>query len=221
LPKTKFPDATALENFIDCMETQVENGKNTNLLRYNTTSADSIINEPLFQPTYFTGFTSVWKYEHKEIILEPGVSHVFYIKGPKNVELDFNKLWEGPNDKVGSLTKMSVSCFYQIKPDLEYATAGVNGATGVGSGRWLPTGIAGLPDFPVSLEVTETFKIACPDSSGFITQAAVAGNPQAINFKRPQIAVGNFTDPETYASNVYAVLSEENPELRVTGSQFQ
>lgn len=224
--KQRFPAQMPLECFKSCLNgtnPQVEDGNFTGLVRgFFGIAVDDWWNSAMLKPSVFEAFKSSWSYTLKEIIIEPGVSHVFYLNGPKNMELDYNKMHEGGVDQTASLyNKCSVGVIFEVKGDIKYGTVGAGSATAANSGRWIAGGIANKMIDPVSIEVTEVYKISCPETSGFILQAvatAPAGTPQALNFRRPQYAFLDVTGTEDTTAILYQDPSEENPGVLIPQS---
>lgn len=190
----------------------------------DATAQDQLFNDPEFPITMLPSFNDTFKYEKMDMLLSPGETCVHYVKGPKNMDLDFTKLYADAEENGGRLYKgTSCSVLFSVKPDMVYATAGVELAGGSGAGRFIgsnplfPVSILGLP---ISIEMVETFKLTIPDAAGFYQQAVVAGQSKTLSLRRPQYAFGNLTNQSIEASTTYTRYDEENVAAPIVGGTY-
>ncbi len=198
VPKVKFPSALPLETFDGAIAALEEDATTAGTLLSNLPSNanDDLVQNPSLRPKTLEPFSTVYKYEKVSITIAPGETFKHSIQGPKGLDINFSKLYEGEDDMGGKMwNKSSLACMVSLKPDLVYATAGVGSAdTDKGIGRFSARGLTSggnLKDM-IGIEVKEVFKMAMPDDTGFVQQAISAGTTQTLNMKKKVTAYGNF-----------------------------
>jgi len=213
--KTKSPTETPLETFYNIAGNMEENGATGRAIRiaYPTDAVDYIINDPAIQPAIFPAFNASWKYEKMTLTIAPGETHTHYIKGPKNVTYDYDRMYIDGNDKTGYFNKHTMCVMMAVKPDMVYASAGAGAAGATGSGRFIYGNSAYDAKVlnPLSVEYSEVFKLSMPETAGFIQHAVTNGAAQGLNLRRDCYAFGNYTVDPDEASMVYVRADEESP----------
>lgn len=171
---------------------------------------DALFNDPEFPITMVPPFNESFKFEKMDMVMSPGETCVHYVKGPKNYDLDYTKLYADAEENAARLFKgTSCSVLFSVRPDLVYGTAGIAGNAGAGRAIF-GTGDSTLKT-PISIEMVETFKLSIPENAGFYQQATpVAGAAKVLNLRRPQYAFGNFTNLITESTVAYSRFDEEN-----------
>lgn len=222
--KLKHSERLPLDTLIDGIGVHTESTTVKNLFRGvdNTQPVDTLLNDPEFPIGLCPPVSSSYKWEKHEMILSPGETCVHYVQGPKNMDLDFTKLYADAEDNGGRLYKnTSCSVLFSVRPDLVFATAGLGIALGQGPGRFIPPDTPNdiLSD-PVAIEMVETFKLSIPEMAGFYAQTFVAGLTKTLNLRRQQYAFGNFTHQEDETNMTYVRMDEENPADEMAESQI-
>jgi len=211
-PKVKFPDNLPLQSVTNGVFSYVE-GLDNELIRHAPAGTDAAVNDPYFPIGMIPGVKDSWKWATHDMVMQPGETCVHYLRGPKNMTINYNKLNEAGADKTGFAVKgMSASVLIEVIPDMVYATTGVGGAF-PGVGRFIPNTVA-LPvdtiGFPIAVEIVEVIKLSMPENSGFYTQAVAVPSTQAINLRREQHAFANFTKNQDEVTTAYEIRNEEN-----------
>ncbi len=230
VPKVKWPSNLPLGTFnggiIELGQTQLQLG--TIICEENTDTLDALIFNPNLKPKSVDAFSSAYKYEKVTISIAPGETCKHSIQGPKGLDIEFSKLYDGLVDNGGKMwSKSSLCVMIAIKPDLIYATKNVGTLGGTGTGRYTAQEASGntLKDM-VSVEVKEVFKMSMPDDTGFVLQeigagGIPAGSIQSLNLKRKVLAFGNFTSKKVNAGGdgiAYGAFDEENPVIVIPAS---
>jgi len=216
VPKVTHPTQLPLETLNDGIAIMLTDATYRQL-RVGTT--DEMITNPQVEPNTIPAFAATYKYEKITMGLAPGETCTHYLQGPKNYDLEYNKLYPGGQDMTGFLyKKCTVSVMIAVRLDLQYATVGATAAAPRGSGRYM---LAAQPDdqiaTPVSIETHEVFDLAMPEQSGFYQRAVAAGVSAQLNLQRPCLAFGNFCgNPDT--TLIYGKFDEEQPATAVPGS---
>jgi len=228
VPKIRHPDKTPLTALRDGIISQQSDALANRMLIQEialdsvVNVTDTLMNDPMVHPSMVPGFNNLYKAQKISMMIAPGETCVHYIKGPRNLTLDYNKFQQGGTDTAGLLyNKTSMAVMMALKPSLEYATVGASGTAARSSGRYaFGTGAAvdNLIQAPISMEVTEVFKLAMPESSGFYMQTITQGQPKNLSLRRPAHAFGNFTANYLDATLVYQKFDEEQPATAIPGS---
>lgn len=227
VPKVAAPDRLPFDTFIEGLNVFIDTAAGSNQFKVLNDNLDLAVGDPNFAPSLVDPFNSTYKYTKMDHVLAPGETCVHYVSGPKNVWYDFSKMYESAVDQGGKLNKHSVGVFVSIKPDLVFATVGVNGsASGSGAGRFWPSNATPATfqntDLdPLAVEVTEVFKLSMPDDTGFYQQAVTAGAAKSLNLRRPYKAFANFVYGDVPATLAYQRVDEENPTLQISEGKFQ
>jgi len=232
VPKQSNPDKLPLDCLISGIQLFADNGVGKRMIKYyvdpmlatNSTNTDVLIQDPNVEPNMIPTFAESYTYTKVEIVVNPGETFIHNIAGPKNFDLDYNKLWVDGQDHTGKLyKKCSVAIMISLKPDLVYGTAGVLtylGNTTEGSGRWInTTSSTTRPVDPISCEITEVYKLSMPEQSGFYQQAVTAGAAKQLDMRKPALAFANHANNYVTGNN-YQHIDEEVPSSIVTSSQF-
>lgn len=219
VPKVSYPEAAPLDTLYGGLVAEADSATEIKRIHYNFGAGgniDFLFNNPNLHPNMVDKFNSVYKYEKMEMSIAPGETCVHYVQGPKNLDYDFGKLFNGGDSKIGYLNKHSVACLIEVKPDLEMASAGVPVVV-TGAGRWVFPTTGSILD-PLAVEITHTYKMSMPEASGFYTTALVANQVQPLNLRKPSLAFGDFTIDPTEGTLVYDRIDEENPPDPIAGS---
>lgn len=219
VPKQNYPDAAPFDTLYGGLAAEADSPTEIKRIHYtfgHGGNIDFLMNSPLLKPNMVDKFNSVYKYEKMEMAIAPGETCVHYIQGPKNVDYDFGKMFNGGDSKIGFLTKHSVAVLIEVKPDIVHASAGVP-IVGVGTGRFIfPT--TGVILDPLGLEITDCYKMSMPEASGFYEHALVANGIQPLNLRKPSLAFGDFTIDSTEGTLVYDRIEEENAVVPIVGN---
>jgi hypothetical protein len=150
------------------------------------------------------------------MILAPGETCVHVINGPKGV-LDFSKLkYADSSQAMGCLRGWSVSSLIGVRGDFvnpDPATA----YTYYGGRYAYRDGTKNKISAPISIEVTEVFKLRCPEVIGFTSTGGGGGTEQQLDLRKDRFIFVNF---EPINSTVYKVNNEENPLLDQAASSM-
>lgn len=217
VPKVKFPNTSPLSAFLNGSGIVGDTATEDNTYRgYSGTvnnGYENIIFNPYASPTAVDQFKASWKASKMEMVMAPGETCTHSIQGPKNYDLDYDKLVMGGTDYSGFYYKdTTVCCMIAVVPDLALLTVGDGGV--MGSGRFTyrsnvaPTA-AGLQT-GISMEVVETYKMSVPENVGFIDRDNVDGTVQQLNLRKRKIVFANFS-PQNAQNNTYNRYDEENP----------
>lgn len=224
VPKTQHPDALPIDTMLLSIRQFEQDNTNNKTIRTfpfaGTTQEDALMNDPQFPLRLLDGFNTTYKWERKDMLIAPGETCLHYVRGPKNYDLDFSKLYEGGNDKTAFLSKMSVAVTFCTQPDILYTPTGSNATTAAGVGRWIPGTplIANKIGDPIAIEMVETFKLTMPENSGFFQQAVTAGAAKVLSLRRKQYAFANFTNQELEVDIAYTREDEENAGTIISSS---
>jgi len=224
VPKQTFSETTPLSTFYDSLNTEGEDA-NTGLFSGTAsgmstpTTRDAMFFNPQVPLKITPTFNAMFSYETVELDIAPFETVCHSIQGPKNMDYDYNKFFNGTRDQTGKMWKKStVAMIIELVPDLQWA--------GIGSafGRILPpTGsvgppiVGGIPNngtgMPIVMEVRETFKLTMPDNVGFIGRVLAAGNIQMNNLKYNAKFYANWTNSTLVdATNPqYSIHTREDP----------
>lgn len=173
--------------------------------------ADTICH-PMFEPKKHPHFSSSWKYDVTEIVLKPGEEMTHFIQGPKNYELNFEKLLPDGNTEVGAFFKDTTKAI-MVSLEIDSVLYSPDGTASLNVGQLALKSAAGTTNNitnPISIEVDEVYKVSCPANAGFITTAGVAGTIQSLNLKGNRKLFANFNDVPL-DTTVYTSYNEENP----------
>lgn len=170
--------------------------------------ASTLCTHPQFEPNMNPSFASAYKYSQKIINLKPGEECIHSIQGPKNYTLDYNKLHSENETKVGSFFKhTTIIPIVSVEVDSVFGTDGIGqltGQYGIKTANVNPSIVT-----PISIEVDEVFKLSCPQNTGFISRAAIAGSVQQLNLKTKRVVFANFNTAPA-AGDTYSFYNEEN-----------
>ncbi|AJD07547.1 putative capsid protein [Sewage-associated circular DNA virus-27] len=148
-------------------------------------------------------FNQCWKAEVTTCILEPGQSNTFFVQGPNQQSIDWQKyVYENSGfvDVMNEFATWSRDVFFVYYEDL--VTTDGNNVGRIVSGP--VTGGGG-----VAIEFKEFFKLEVPASAGFTYPASTAaGVKQQLDNKLPTKIISVF--PQIVVGNVVDV-AEENP----------
>jgi len=217
VPRQRFPNKAPLDAIFQGLTGEVT-GNNTGYFIVGQgpgglqTQPDLLIGNPSVPPKASPSFNATYKYETIQIDIAPGETVCQSIQGPRNMDLDFNKLFNAQDDRSGFFYKPTTICVVmEIVYDLQVTKSNNF------SGRLLPD-TTKLPNnsvlgLPLTCEVRETFKLTMPDNAGFIMQAIASGTTQVMTMRKKAIAYGLFAEPANPAAAFpdYSLLSEENP----------
>lgn len=122
-------------------------------------------------PGQTSGFSKMFKYTTRKVILEPGQRFVHTIQGPKDTTYDFSKSYVN-NVYADMLGNKSVSVFAVVHSDL---VTNING----GSGRYAAPILAGAESggHLVATEVKAHYILELPEQSGIRLPTTTTGNP--------------------------------------------
>ena len=225
VPVNKFPVQTALESFFDAV-TQETDGTDSGLVNIAGplgSAVDNIVIMPGIEPNTFKSFNSAWKYTKVKLNISAGETTTLNFQGPKNYVLDYDKLNLGDEDKAHLAFKQTtMQVFMSVSPDLEWATNGDNSYEHV-TGRWWQTNAAESDiSNPVSIEWTETYRLALPHIVGFQNgPSTVGGNQVTLNHRIPRRAYGNFVDvTDATTAPTYIAHDEEQPGTGIAQSVY-
>lgn len=183
-----------------------------------TLDPDFLVFNPYCSPNTIEAYSSAWKHSKMEMIINAGETCTHSIQGPKNYEMDFDKMIEGAEDHTGQYFKpTTVCCMVSVEPDLAY-----NDKNGDSAPYAWRSGIAGgrVTD-PISIEIVETYKLTCPELAGFIDRAQAAGSVQTLNLRKTKKVFANFTALNGVAATVdYNAFNEENPADDIDAGNF-
>jgi len=214
VPKVAVPTALPLSAFRSAIQNQGQNSTDSNRIfrqfgdNVATQVPDVYLNDCGVEPNMFPGFNSTYKYETKEMLISPGETCAHSVQGPKNMDVDFSKLYlSGTNEAAGLWKKTSCSVMFKVEIDLQFATTGLPGGTN-GTGRFAPL-LDGISD-PIAVEIQETYKLTMPDIAGFIESNTAAGTEQVLNSRRNSRVFANFTSTPGIVQPGYNRYDEEN-----------
>ncbi len=221
-PSTAYPSSLPMKAFKDAINEE-HDGANTNAMnvfgRLSDDVDDYFVN-PAVQPNMFNSFNSQWKYTRVTIRIQPGETTTLNFQGPKDYVLDYDKLKFGEDDKQHFATKKTtMACMFAVKPDLVFATEGLDPAEQGAAGRWIQS-VAGKDHLidPITMEWEEHFVLGMPDIVGFQNQASSTAQ-QPLNNRLPRRAFGNFVNVHKALNNpVYEQTNEEQPGTKISAS---
>jgi len=216
VPKVKYAQSgplTALVQSSDITDTTTIRRKysSSTIATGGGTVQSSIFCHPLFEPNKYDQFSNVYTYQKTEINLKPGEEFVHMVQGPKNYTLDYTKLMNSGISEIGSFYKgCSKVCMVSVELD---AVSTITAASYTGGQYFAKSaGANPLVINPVSIEIDEVYKLACPKNTGFISIAAAAGTVQTNNLVADRIIYNNFNPAvSTAAASDYQTYNEENP----------
>lgn len=179
---------------------------------------DSIVFCPYASPNTVDAYQCTWKHSKMEMIMNAGETCTHSIQGPKNYEMDFDKMLEGNEDQSGKFFKpTTVCCMVSVEPDLAYNDKNGDSATYA----WRSNVAGGRVVDPISIEIVETYKLSMPDITGFIDRAQGAGNIQTLNLRKDKRVFANFTANNGVTADVdYNAFNEENPADDIDAGNF-
>lgn len=175
-------------------------------------------------PTESPTFKSQYGVEYVRLALQPGQVVVHKIQGPKNITIDYAKLYTGQN-VMQNIQKYS-RAFLGILINSPNAIATVKKTTGnitnAVAGRFADKIDTLNAGFGVFVERTDHYSITMPEQTGFIVPAVpvAAGGTQLMGQRRNRIINNNYFAPgpaapdETFDVEVVD-LAVANPQLPV------
>lgn len=237
-PKLKYPTQDAFTDLVTTVQMectgvnlngQTQSAQTRNVLFKTQTTNNAtqpshmeILQHPLFDPKDSVQWSSRWKYQLKEVVIQPGEECVHYIKGPSNCQIDFAKLIQ----KTAStafypvmVKGYSVQVFCRIKPDMAFDQTTSTSAffsqadaaayrANIDPGPPVVVTSAKLVQ-PVSIQVDYVYDLRCPEQAGFITEGG-AGAPQWLNLKRKIKQFDSFSvDPNVVATHTGVRVNNE------------
>jgi len=133
-------------------------------------------------PTEVSQFVRDYKDEVTNVVLEPGQTYDYFIQGPRNLEIDYAKMFK--NDMHMYIQKCMRFPMFVYHSDIVGAASstGLNNAT---------VGIrAGMPDPSVTgsglmVERRRFVRVACPDKAGARIDTALTTGSVQLGFHRP------------------------------------
>lgn len=222
VPKTKFVATSPLQSF----QSGVFNDGTTSgnqggpLIPYAGSAGDSFahyMNDIDLPWSFVDNFNRNWKYETVKILIAPGETCKHSVKGPKNMNVNFNDLYkDGTYNFYTFYKKTSMAVVIGVEPDLVFATS--TGGRFDYTGRWVDFLSNTDPKIknPISVEIKEHFDLSMPEVSGFITQSAVAGGTQPLNLRTKKYASYKYGDNIDESAAVVTRYDEEQPATQIT-----
>jgi len=136
------------------------------------------------RPGLCTGMRGQWKFETKDISLEPGQEYTYRYEGPGNYWMKFpEKLDAAVRRELDSKTR---NIFFIFHGDLNSTSAReIHRSANLTSGCLL-------------MENVHTYSLEMPEQAGF--SVAAAANPQELNLRRYAYRIANFTATPAQAS---------------------
>lgn len=176
------------------------------LIAENLSGVNPLANTPqtLYSDPRDSGtFRQMWNPEVHQLIMSPGQSHTFFVQGPNEEDINYDKLLQkNPSSGANWLqfyTKSSRSCFLVWYEDLvtsSLATVGRYASGTVGQGGMVA-------------ELKHVFRLKVPESAGFQYPAVYTGSAnQQLTYVKPTRAI--FISGSALAGTPEDVL-EDNP----------
>lgn len=210
-PKNKVSTTYPLDTLITGVgEDSTENG---GLLQFGGQN----VNDALLSIKDIPYFSGNFKYDVMQILIKPGETCKHSIQGPKNVKFDTRHFLINALDGEQYNMKGTMNCLFQVLPDMQVDD------TVLWPGRFMgsDTAASALMRLPLSVEVTECFKLKVPEAAGFIKNNTAAGTTQLLNLKRPINVYGNFANFNEGVAQAYTGNDEEQPGTNISnGTKF-
>lgn len=225
--KAKFADKLPLQTFLDSCQSAAQTLENGDFQQpgFATMMNKELANLIGMEPNMLKNFNSAYKYEKISMRMQPGECCTHSIPGPRNIEVDFSKLFVGGTDRTSALTKIGTSVFAKVYPDLCTATS--IAATAVcQSGHYftVPDTVAAATVtrilLPISLKFREHYDLSLPEQVGFTVPAGGipgAGTNVILNNRTDKRSIFMYPSAQPYAPDTTSangatqIINEENP----------
>lgn len=139
---------------------------------------------------YSPAFKKQYNVTKTSIIMEPGQSHTYLLRGPSDLDVSVDKLVmpaDNINQGLFNIQKYSRAMMFVLKVDIEvgYTSAGTNVTDNIG--RWGPNtnNVANV----LGIERTQYASFDMPEQAGMIVQNSATVGPVSLynNYRRPVI----------------------------------
>lgn len=223
----KFAQTMPLENAI-LSAVQLQDGTNDNMIGYysggavRTTSNSVLLEGSVDGLALIKGNGFQWKYVKRTMVLQPQEICMHSMDGPSGM-LQFKKLLlNSAYQTAVGYKDWSKHVLISVRPDSVLKEVASSTPTFTNQGNRIvnqTTATSGILHSPITVEVSESYRIAVPEVAGFVTAAGAAGSSQPLGLRKPKIQITHIgPDNEVDLNTRLFTAREENPVATSTSS---